>query len=127
MDKYEPEIGQAVFGQPHQEFAGGDLLEAALRAIESELCRVQWNLHQVDYASPFGNTGSRYANDVFQVEAYSWNDEVEQPWNFKWRDIEVSWYKHCGRGLSVNRRVSPDEVAEMLTLCLASIRAEDVS
>lgn len=34
---YEPEIGQALFGQPHREFAASNLLDAALRSISREL------------------------------------------------------------------------------------------
>ena len=125
MNNYKPELGQAVFGQPFKQFECPDWVEAFLRAIESELGRVQWNLNQEEYSSPFGNTGNKYKNHVFEVEAYDWDEEREQPYNFKWRDLEIGWYKYCGRGMSMNRELTPDEGVVMLNECLSSVRAED--
>lgn len=124
MEKYEPEIGQSLFGQPWKEYKASELLIAALNAISEELRRVYWNNNQEELADPFRNTGNEYKNDTFHVQAFSWKDK-EQPYNFKWRDFEVSWYKYLGRGTSINRPISNDEVAEMLTDCLESIRAEE--
>lgn len=118
---YEPELGQSSFGQPWQKFEASSLCEAALRLIERELGHVMWNRHQTEYESPFGNTGNRFKNDVFEVQAYSWNEE-EQKYNFKWRDIEISWYKYLARGLSSNKDLKPDEIARMLNECLDSLR-----
>lgn len=123
---YEPELGQAIFGQPFKQVAVPDYVESHLRTIESELERVMWNRHQEDYSSPFGNTGNSYKNATFEVVAYSWDETTEQPFNFKWKDFEISWYKYCGRGMSMNKSMSPAKAAEMLTECLDSIRAEDV-
>ena len=80
------------------------------------------NTTQKQYHSPFGNTGNKFKNDVFEVEAYSWNDDVEQPYNFKWKDYEVSWYKYLGRGCTINKEMTPDTGAKMLDECLKSIR-----
>lgn len=119
---YEPELGQMIFGQPYKEHDASNLMIAALRAIGDDLERIMWNIHQEVYASPFGNTGNSFKEiKEFQVEAYSWNEEYEQPWNFKWKDIEVSWYKYNGRGTSVNREVSPLEIAQMLDACLSAL------
>lgn len=121
-DNYEPEIGQMLFGQPWQSQDASELLIAALSAIDDELNRIMWNIHQVQYDSPFSNTGQSFKElDEFQIEAYSWNEEYQQPWNFKWQDIEVSWYKHMRRGTSVNREVKPDEIANLLEACLAAL------
>lgn len=125
MEKqYQPELGQAIFGQPHQAFEGSDLLEAALRSIGDEICRVMWNERQEEFDNPFFNTGNRYESPVFSVHAYSWSDD-EQPWNFKWRDLRVSWYKHVGRGLSANMDVTPQLISEMLNECLVDLRKRD--
>lgn len=119
-DYFEPELGQAVFGQPYKQYNASNLLEAALRAIDDNLCTAMWNVNQEKYNSPFSNTGNVFECDTFKVAAYSWGDD-EQPWNFKWRGIEVSWYKYLGRGMSVNKVVTYDEVAEMLDDCLKAI------
>ncbi len=121
MNQYEPEIGQALFGQPHQPFATDSYIEAALQMISEELKRVMWNINQKEYNSPFDNTGNRFECNAFKVHAYSWGDDP-QPWNFKWGNIEISWYKHLGRGMSSNKEINPAIAAKMLNQCLETIR-----
>ncbi len=123
MADYKPELGQAIFGQPAKQYEVPDIWHAALAMLRDELDRAMWNLHQQDYASPFGNTGNRFDECTeFTVEAYSWDDEVEQPFNFKWRDVEIGWYKYLGRGMSANRELTPDLAAEMLGECLLAVK-----
>ena len=126
MNQYQPELGQMAFGQPHKEYEGSELLEAALRAIGYELERVMGNIHQREYSSPFDNSGNveGFVCPTFSAHAYSWGDE-DQPYNFKWRDVEISWYKWSGRGLSVNKPLSPDLISEMLDACLAAVRRHE--
>ena len=74
---------------------------------------------------PFSNTGMQYNNNVFEVEAYSWDDEGQgQDYNFKWKDIEVSWYKHLLRGTIINREVSQEEALEMMKECVKSLNKD---
>lgn len=115
--KYMPEMGQAIFGQPHKEYAVPQIWDAALCFLREELDRVQWNAHQKEYSSPFNNTGNTFKCAVFEVHAYSWDDEY-QPYNFKWRDVEISWYKYLGRGMSASRPLPPDLAAAMLQDCM---------
>jgi hypothetical protein len=119
---YIPELGQAAFGQPCQEFEVPDYVASHLWAISNELDRVKWNELQREYDNPFDNSGNveGFKNGTFEVHAYSWSDD-EQPFNFKWRDVEISWYKYLGRGMSMNRDIDPMEAAEMLRACLQSI------
>jgi hypothetical protein len=121
---YQPELGQMIFGQPSQSYEGSELLDAALRAISNELDRAMWNIEQEEYSSPFDNTGNRFECDTFKAHAYSWGDD-EQPWNFKWRDVEISWYKWSGRGLSTNKPLPPDLISEMLDDCLGAVRRHE--
>lgn len=118
---FEPELGQMVFGQPYKQYAVPEIAEAAFMAIANELDRVMGNIHQRDYENPFNNTGNRFECPVFKVHAYSWSDD-EQPWNFKWGDLEVSWYKWCGRGASSNMPITPDMASQFLEECLAAVR-----
>ena len=118
---FEPELGQMVFGQPWGEYRASNLLIAALESISTELDRVMWNIYQVEYDSPFENTANDFQCDAFEVDAYSWDDDI-QPYNFKWRDVEVKWYKYLGRGTSVNQELSNDKIAEMLDDCLGALR-----
>jgi hypothetical protein len=121
---YSPELGQAVFGQPWQAFPVPDILDAALEAIRHEVQRVLWNLrqHEID---PFGNSAGSFRCPTFTVCAYSWNDGIAQPYNFKHpaSGLLVSWYKYMGRGMSANMDVSPDLAARILTHCLRGMKA----
>lgn len=125
MDKLEPEFGQMCFGQPWQQFEASELLIAALRAIQRKLDLVMWNKHQVEYDSPFYNTGNTFSNKVFDLAAYSWDETKEQKYNFKWKDIEISWYKNVGRSTSVNKDMSSAEIEAMLNDCLQSLEEFD--
>lgn len=124
MTTFQPELGQMAFGQPTQQYAVPEIMEAVLVAIRGEYDRVYWNVHQKECPSPFGNTGTGLKTEVFEVQAYSWGDD-EQPYNFAWRDLRISWYKYLGRGMSANMEISPDLAAECLIECLASVRALD--
>lgn len=101
-------------------------VEAALNKIDAELDRVMWNIHQQEYSSPFSNSGNEYKDDIFEAEAYDWDEDSDQEYNFKWRDYKIRWYKYCGRGMEANRYMSPQECAEMLDECLADISGLDI-
>lgn len=87
----------------------------------SNVLKFSMQFENPDYDNPFNNTGNIYKNDVFVVQAYSWNDEVNQPYNFKYKDIEVSWYKYLGRDTTVNKKVTPTQCNKLLTDCINSI------
>ncbi len=108
MDKlYKPELGQACFGQPWQRLElsgkGGYALDA-MRSI--------WDA-VFDEDNPFSNTGAEYKGKKFKIYAYSWSN-AEQPFNFSWRDIRISWYKYFGRGTIINREMTKKEISEMI-------------
>ena len=75
------------------------------------------------YDNPFDNTGNSFKNDVFEVQAYNWNDDIHQDYNFKWQDVEISWYKYLGRDTTINKHLTEKEARVMYDACLASIRA----
>ncbi len=122
---YDPELGQMAFGQPWKRFEASELLIAALEYLREEIARVYWNNVQHKILDPFGNTGGSYETKVFRVEAYSWDEDERQPFNFKCGPIKISWYKYLGRGTSVNKELSPAEINEMLEKCLKSVRKDE--
>ena len=122
MKNYTPELGQMIYGQPSQSYNCPEWLESYLWSIDRELSRVMWNIKQENYESPFANTGNEFKNDVFEVNAYDWNETNEQKYNFKWRDVEISWYKYCGRGMSVNKKITHKQGENLLNECLRSLR-----
>ena len=135
MKKYEPELGQAVFGQPYKELGVSGNVENALITIRGFM----ESKSKTKY-TPFDNSGERFKNDVFECNAYdwsecnclgSWDDDwtgekctcgwKPQTYNFKWKDFEVSWYKYLGRGMSMNRKIKDKELSAMLSECLGSL------
>ena len=123
---YEPELGQAIFGQPTQQFSCPEIMDACLLAISNELHRVLWNLRQ-DQLSPFSNSSDAFKCAVFGVWAYSWSDD-ELPYNFCHPEtgLKISWYKYFGRGMSVNMAVTPELANTVLESCLTAIRSFDI-
>lgn len=134
--QYVPELGQAAFGQPCKEFSVTYEVEQALRVIRGVM-----ESKSKDLQTPFDNSGMRFKNDVFEVNAYDWSecdcgygwdDNIKectcghepQAYNFKWKDFEVSWYKHYRRGNSMNREIDKPEVSAMLSECVKSLLNE---
>jgi len=126
MKQFEPEIGQAVFGQPYKTYAVSDLCRSALNMIRDTMDRVMWNINQKEYENPFSNSGNNYEGTVFKVCAYDWNEDNKQSFNFKYKDIEISWYKYLGRGMSCNKDLTYAEINTMLIDCLTELRELDL-
>jgi len=125
MSAYQPELGQMAFGQPSQEHSVPDIMHAALEMIRQELDRVMWNNNQERYNNPFGNGGNEFKCDTFEVCAYSWGDD-DQPYNFAWKDLRISWYKYLGRGMSASKEITPDLAADCMSDCLSAVRSLDL-
>ena len=68
---YEPELGQVLHGQPWQRYDLPEWVEQLLWRIDDAL-EAASERDGKGYWSPFLNTGNRFQNDVFAVEAYSW-------------------------------------------------------
>lgn len=104
--------------------ASENLIIAALQMISDELDIAMWNKTQENYNSPFSNTGNNFKNDTFEVRAYYWGadeEEMKKP-NFKYKNIEISWYKYLGRGMDIPD-ITYDELDIMLNDCLRSLNA----
>jgi len=119
MKEYEPELGQMCMGQPTQKLECPDYVAAAL-----EYLAYFFYDKKISQGNPFRNTGAKWSNFLFTVNAYDWNEDNIQPFNFKYKDIEISWYKYLGRGMSINREVSEEECWTMLKECVESIVGE---
>lgn len=96
-----------------------ELLCATLEYLESEISRTYWNSNQEEWQSAFRNTGNKFKSNAFTVRAYDWSEEKDG--SFKWRDIEVNWYKNLGRGTYANQELTPDLINEMLNDCLSNL------
>jgi hypothetical protein len=123
---YEPEMGQMAFGQPWQSVECPEYIVALLEGIREEVRRIGGNEYQHEF-DPFSDWGdadifnNQHKDSGFEVWPYSWNDEEAQKYNFKHGDIEISWYKHMGRGTSINKVISPDEAVLMFNECIKNL------
>ncbi len=118
---FDSELGQLLNGQPPQKYACPEYIVALLEYLEHELWLNYEQDHSDRFASPFRNTSQKFKNDVFEVIAYDWSDNP-QPYNFKYSDVKISWYKYLGRGTSINKKLSPAQAVRMFEACLESIR-----
>lgn len=130
MDEHVPELGQAIFshGAFHEVAVSRHVHNGLLligEAIGTK--RGDWDR---SWGSLTSNSGADpYEDDVFVMRTFCWCDgdaaghEELCPPNFEFKstDLKVSWYKHAGRGDSMNRRVEPQEWAEIEAACLASL------
>ena len=121
------ELGNLMFNtNKNQQYECPRWIVALLKELDNQLDRVMWNNTQKEYSSPFENTSNSFKNNVFEVQAYDWNDDVEQPYNFKCDDIEISWYKYLGRDTTINGEYKPQKIIDMFNKCLQSILDMDV-
>lgn len=110
-----------------------NLLEAVLFYIKMEYERIK-NNQKNDYVSPFENSGidEDFICSTFEVKTFDWNFDYvnktleETPYNFRWRDFKVYWYKHLGRGMEWNREINNDELAQMLDECMEALKKIDI-
>jgi hypothetical protein len=59
-----------------------------------------------------------------EVRPYYWGEdekEAEKP-NFKFKDVEIRWYKYPGRGMSCNVDWSEKEWRKWFEECLSHLR-----
>lgn len=99
-------------------------ITALLKDINRELCRIMWNMYQKEYDSPFENSGNvkGFSNDVFEVHAFDWNEDHNQKFNFRYKNIKISWYKYLGRGVTINCKITEKEAVNMYNDCIKSLR-----
>lgn len=121
------ELGNLMFNtNKNQQYECPRWIVALLKELDNQLDRVMWNNTQKEYPSPFENTANSFKNNVFEVQAYNWSEDVEQPYNFKCGDIEISWYKYLGRDTTINGEYKPQVIIDMFNKCLQSILDMDV-
>jgi hypothetical protein len=126
VSKFVPELGQYYCGNPTGEFALSELGLAVFFHALRELRRVYQNLHDVeweDYTN--GTIGPVTWNRYYWGDAAyatSEPDEFDRP-NFVAFEVELRWYKHPGRGMSVNVEYSPQQWADWLERVLAGLEA----
>lgn len=116
-EKYAPEIGQAVFGNPWSEYDFESIEDYEI---------IEYMLRIISYFATGQESYSDYfENDIFALRPYYWGDDEEEmrkP-NFfhKKSGLEIRWYKYIGRGMSVNRKICPKCFLKIFMDCLKSL------
>ena len=119
------ELGNLMFNtNQNQQYSCPHYVTALLNEIDNQLLRIMWNKNHKEYESPFGNTGNKFFNKVFQAQAYDWNEDIEQQFNFKYKDVKISWYKYLGRDTTINKEITPEEAVHMFNDCINSLKED---
>jgi hypothetical protein len=119
-----PELGQWAFSNGvFHEHEVPPIWLAALEYLCGQIEIAMWNATQERYRIG-SNCAEEFLAGVFEMRDYCWCDgdrlghEVGCPPNFRWRDVEINWYKHLGRGMSANVELSPESAQQMLAECV---------
>ena len=117
------ELGNLMFNNnTNQVFDCPDYIVALLREIDRQLDRIMWNIHQETYDSPFDNTSNSFKLGNFEIQAYNWNDDESQEYNFIYKvdktkanmpDLKISWYKYLGRDTTINQEIDSSVMVQI--------------
>lgn len=116
-----------------------EFMIALLRELGDRVAVVLWNKTQEVGYNPTANVGLCVKTPAFTMRSYYWGDctcdsgddwvgednhkshcEMMQP-NFVCGDVEVSWYKHLGRGTRINKKITAEEAVDIFNRCLESV------
>jgi hypothetical protein len=118
------ELGNIMFNNnKNQKYDCPDWIIALLKDIKDKLDIAFWNKYQLEIPSPFENTAGIHEGNCFQVYAYNWSNKKSKSYNFKYKDIEISWYKSLGRDTTINGEYSSEVIIEMYNDIIKEIRS----
>ena len=102
-----------------------NLIKTIMLGLKSKMETALWNQRHEMTDTPFINSGLKYENDTFSVNAYIWDEDDNTP-NFVYKDINVYWYKHYGRGLYVTagHEISLEDLCSMNEDCIKAIEED---
>jgi hypothetical protein len=109
VDRYEPELGQAIFGNPTGDHALPAMVSLAFEGIRGDIEIAYWNRFQREFEPGLPLVKGEIPGIAWRP--YWWGDEdapeASLP-NLTFEDVEIRWYKHFGRGMSCNVEMTPD-------------------
>ena len=120
--KYEPELGQSLFGCQYQgSYCPGFVTNGLLYlgdAVEAFMER-----NDPNFGSPTKNSGSKFSNSTFSMRAYYWGDDEKNELipNFQCGDFSITWYNYINGGTAMNRAITWEEFSKIIQKCLSSL------
>lgn len=109
------ELGNIMFnGNTIQRYICPKYIIALIRDLGQRIEQITGN-------NPCDNTGAIFETETFVIEAFNWNEEIDQPYNFKYKNIEINWYKRLGRDTTINGDYSTTQIIEMYNKCIEAI------
>lgn len=152
MEPAHLELGQMMFGNAVGRFNLGEHEGFVVDELRKLAALVERHLHpDMSIDTPFSGYMEDFKNDVFEIHPYWWGqcecqaenedhremseEEYGPFWethfpvchvmmpNFRFGTIEIRWYKHAGRGMSLetDHEVSLAEWTEVFEKCRQSI------
>ena len=131
------ELGMLAFSNSTIREYGADWATSGLNLLAEVIAETRYaGQSPLEYGFPLlvSNSGEApFENDVFAMRTYCWCDgegehEESCPPNFEYKPtgVQISWYKHAGRGITCNRE-EPSMIrwCEVLSECVASISGEE--
>lgn len=127
------ELGNIMFNpNSTQKYKCPEYIISLLISIDMEIKRIMHNTNHKDWDSPFDNTANSFElPGVFKVEAYNWNDDIAQEYNFIYYvdktkanmdDLKISWYKYLGRDTTMNQEIDPNVMVNIFDDIIAKLR-----
>ena len=117
------ELGNLMFNSNvNQAHDCPNYIIALLNGISDRLDTIMYNIHQEEYDNPFDNTGNTFKLGNFEIQAYNWNDDIKQEYNFIYRvdktkanmpDLKISWYKYLGRDTTINQEIDSNVMVQI--------------
>ena len=137
--RYTPELGQVVFGNRWDTYECPEWFVALLEALGTEIERITHNNDPDDVRQPMANSGTELILSEFEARSYCWEDCICEDSetinehcracksNFHYGNLEVRWYKHLGRGTSINKsELRPEEGVAIFRDCLEAVRRTEM-
>lgn len=118
MINNNPEIGQLLTGNPWGEFDCPHWCTALVHEIVREIERVFWNKNQRKWDH---REDPRIPGIEFRP--YYWGDDETEAYksNLAHGNIEVRWYKHPGRGMSLNVDATTEQIISWFDAVIRAI------
>jgi len=116
------ELGQMAFGNSVGEYSCPEFVTALLTHLLNEIGMAFWNKNQEEWDT---NDDPEIPGIVFNP--YYWGDDPQEAGkpNFKFEDVEIRWYKHPGRSMTVNKSLTEKQWRVWFDKCLKRIQSYD--